>query len=177
MQLWRALFPAVELWEAEQDAHCVRRSRERGQLEGIHVVVGDQADRTVLTQWMRESGGGFDAIIDDGGHQNHQLLTSFDALWPHVRPGGLYFLEDLHVGRHQDGAGATRAPAVADVMQAWMRQLVQPAGARSGTAAAHPDDPHDGETDRDLNRDPAPALPSDVRFVACQAQACVVAKL
>jgi len=38
-------------------------------------------------------------IIDDGGHQNCQIWTSFLKLWPTVKPGGLYFIEDMQVAR------------------------------------------------------------------------------
>ena len=41
------------------------------------------------------SHGPFDVIIDDGSHvPSHQKLT-FQTLWPHLRPGGLYAVEDI----------------------------------------------------------------------------------
>ncbi len=39
--------------------------------------------------------GPIDILIDDGGHEMHQQITSFNYLFPHMRVGGLYFLEDL----------------------------------------------------------------------------------
>jgi hypothetical protein len=37
-----------------------------------------------------------DIIIDDGGHAMTQLITSFEVLYPYLKEGGLYLLEDLH---------------------------------------------------------------------------------
>jgi hypothetical protein len=55
----------------------------------ISTVVGDidayQPDRT------------FDIVIDDGSHRPDDITRTFDRLWPHVKPGGLYAIEDLEV--------------------------------------------------------------------------------
>lgn len=40
--------------------------------------------------------GAVDLVIDDASHQAVQQTISFAALWPHVAPGGLYVIEDLH---------------------------------------------------------------------------------
>jgi len=135
---------------------------------GVHVLVGDQADPPTLRRWARESGGGFDVIVDDGGHTNRQLLTSFQSLWPQLLPGGRYFMEDLHVGRHPIDGGGGSVPAVADVVQAWMRELAgretratPDAQKRWGAAfSSYPEYP----------------LPADAAWLACQPQACVLGK-
>eukprot|EP01034_Spumella_vulgaris_P037638 gene37638-46433_t len=58
----------------------------------------DQGDVKTVESWVVQSGGGFHAIIDDGGHQNNQIKTSFDILFEKaLLPGGLYFIEDLQV--------------------------------------------------------------------------------
>ncbi len=95
--LWKELFPRAELWEAEYDGECVQKSKAKKQLDGIHTLVGDQGDPSVLDQWIEESKGNFDVVIDDGGHTQCQIWTSFEKLWPTVKPGGLYFIEDLQV--------------------------------------------------------------------------------
>lgn len=97
--LYKLLFPEAELWEAEYSAECVRKFRAEGHLEGIHTVTGDQGNNTVLDSWIKETGGDFDVVIDDGGHQNCQIWNSFQKLWPSVKPGGLYFIEDMQVAQ------------------------------------------------------------------------------
>jgi len=54
-------------------------------------------------------GGYFDLIVDDGGHTMWQQQLTFAFLWPHVRPGGWYVIEDLHTSNYPD-YGAGHAP-------------------------------------------------------------------
>ena len=200
--LWRSLLKGRgELWEAEVDEGCVAQSRKRGLLDGIHTLTGDQADRPTLRRWVRESGGQFDVVIDDGGHTNRQILTSFEELWPHVRRGGFYFLEDLHIGRHPSGRSdepekaarlghAQGTPVVADVIQAWIEQLLvhvtSPRHRIVGSAAAYTDWYHEQAHSRGKynqssfvdarRRARKHPLPPGVAYITCQAQACVIAK-
>ena len=56
-----------------------------------HMYVGDQTDVAVLKKIGNaaiQNNGGFDVIIDDGGHlMNHQKVSLFN-LWRFVKPGG-----------------------------------------------------------------------------------------
>jgi len=38
----------------------------------------------------------FDIIIDDASHASYHQQNSFKVLFPSLRPGGLYIIEDLH---------------------------------------------------------------------------------
>ncbi|AKK30875.1 class I SAM-dependent methyltransferase [Mycobacterium sp. EPa45] len=60
----------------------------------LDVVQGDQGDEQFLDA-MATDIGPFDIVIDDGSHMSHHIIASFNALFPHVRPGGLYVIEDL----------------------------------------------------------------------------------
>jgi hypothetical protein len=58
---------------------------------------GAGADSTLLKEaespdWDRV---GWDLVIDDGSHVPRHQLVSFVALYPFVRPGGLYVIEDI----------------------------------------------------------------------------------
>lgn len=59
---------------------------------------GDQTDRTMWKCFLSNCGSDWDVILDDGGHCNDQIITSFEELWPYVKSGGLYIVEDLGVG-------------------------------------------------------------------------------
>ncbi|GIF16476.1 class I SAM-dependent methyltransferase [Actinoplanes teichomyceticus] len=58
------------------------------------IVRGDQSDTDDLDEVVRRHGP-FDIVIDDGSHRPEHVLASFNALFPHVKPDGLYVIEDL----------------------------------------------------------------------------------
>ena len=64
---------------------------------------GDQQNRTFLRDVLRKTGANFDIIIDDGGHGYEQQLVSFEVLFHHgLRPGGIYFIEDIETSYWTD---------------------------------------------------------------------------
>ena len=59
---------------------------------------GENGDQTCEVFWrcfIADYGKDFDIVIDDGGHFNDGIITSFNGLWPYVKPGGFYAVEDL----------------------------------------------------------------------------------
>jgi predicted O-methyltransferase YrrM len=61
----------------------------------VRLYRGRQADQDLLER-LAAAYGPFDVVIDDGSHKAWDQLVSLEALWPHVRPGGFYAIEDLH---------------------------------------------------------------------------------
>ncbi|MFI9379840.1 class I SAM-dependent methyltransferase [Kutzneria sp. NPDC052558] len=57
-------------------------------------VKADQNDPEQLREIV-ERYGPFDVIVDDGSHVNQHIHTSLRELFPHLRPGGVYVVEDL----------------------------------------------------------------------------------
>jgi len=153
-QLWKKLFPEAEIWEGEFDAACVEKvlNDESGALDGLNVVTGDQGNVTVLDKWIQKSGGDFDVVIDDGGHNNCEILTTFHKFWPLLKPGGLYFLEDLHVGNLP-----------------WYNKIESPL-CKLGTKTAEELLKKTVDNLLFARRDP------EVKFLTCQWQSCVLQK-
>lgn len=85
LRLWKRLFPEAEVVGVDIDPSV--------RVEGFSVVHVDQAERGAF-DWLDWA----DLVIDDGGHTMRQQVRTFDAVWPKVRPGGAYVIEDLHTG-------------------------------------------------------------------------------
>ena len=63
--------------------------------EDLKVHIGDQSDPGVLDRILAETGG-FEVVIDDGGHVGADQIASFEHLFPRLADGGVYICEDLH---------------------------------------------------------------------------------
>lgn len=165
-QLWKSfLTEQDEHWEAEYDAECVKMLQDRGKLKDVRVVTGDQGNATVLQSWIQQTGGQFDIIIDDGGHRNDHIYASFMNLWPQLKPGGLYFIEDLQVSRHPEFADATgHKNIMLDYIHSWVEQLV---------IMNWYDRPEWNEKKELIRGKP---LPAGISFITCFMKACVIAK-
>lgn len=61
----------------------------------FHFVLGDQGSVDDLRN-LAEQIGEVDVIIDDGSHLSEHQLLALDALWPCVKEGGIYVIEDIH---------------------------------------------------------------------------------
>lgn len=70
---------------------------ERGAQDTVHPWYGvNQADRERLTAIVTDEFAGtpLDLVIDDASHLYRESRASFEVLFPRLRPGGLYLLED-----------------------------------------------------------------------------------
>lgn len=136
-------------------------------MDGIHTLVGDQGDFDVLKNWIANSNGGFDVIIDDGSHANTHILSSFNLLFHEaLLPGGLYFIEDLHVGRLHGPDDRV----ISDIIQAWIDQLLVPnIYMQDSSLRGH-------EQNRAVKMRSKHPLPSTIKWIFCQYEACVIAK-
>lgn len=59
------------------------------------VYTGSQ-DNTNLLETINQEQGPFDIIIDDGSHRNDHQIKTFEYLFPLLKPGGTYIVEDTH---------------------------------------------------------------------------------
>jgi hypothetical protein len=77
----------------------------------LTTFVLDQGDPIALKAFVKEAGVGvFDIIIDDGSHAADHQQISFDTLFPHLKSGGIYIIEDLvanGIGDHSHRNNAT----------------------------------------------------------------------
>ena len=69
---------------------------ERGLRDRIRPTFGiDQADRDALAKVLADASiDELDLVVDDASHFYDETLASFNFLFPRVRPGGVYVIED-----------------------------------------------------------------------------------
>ncbi len=75
---------------------------------GINFRKGSQADPDFLCSVHNEFGD-FDIIIDDASHLSSLTIRSLEILWPMLRPGGIYAVEDTHMAYHSHYYGEHEA--------------------------------------------------------------------
>jgi hypothetical protein len=90
IKMWAEYFPRARIFGVDiNPASHLDTDR-------IVTFVADQGDPAQLRKVVEDAGSeDFDVIIDDGSHRaDHQQIT-FGVLFEHLRPGGMYFIEDL----------------------------------------------------------------------------------
>jgi predicted O-methyltransferase YrrM len=88
---WEAYFPnAEQIVGLDIKPECAKFTEGKRK-----VYIGSQTDRELL-QSISAKEGPFDIIIDDGGHTMKQQIVSFETLFPMLKDGGIYVIEDLH---------------------------------------------------------------------------------
>jgi len=86
--LWLDYFPNARITGVDIE------KRENPTHERYTFLQGDQMDKNFWRTFI-ENQPKIDILIDDGGHRNDQIETTYWCLWQHLKPGGLYCIEDL----------------------------------------------------------------------------------
>jgi demethylmacrocin O-methyltransferase len=103
LRMWRHYFPRGLVYGLDVfDKSALDRPR-------MKTVLGDQSDPVFLAELAGRIGP-FDIVVDDGSHLSSDVITSFTALFPHVRPGGLYVIEDLQTSYWPGWNGGSTDP-------------------------------------------------------------------
>jgi len=66
-------------------------------IPGAKIYQGAQDDETFLN-WLVEYDGQPDVFIDDASHVNPLTIRTFEIMFPLLKPGGIYIIEDIHTG-------------------------------------------------------------------------------
>lgn len=114
---------SVELAETRVEA-LDRYIAERGVQDVVRPFYGvDQADRERLGAIVTEefAGQAIDLVIDDASHLYGESRASFETLFPRLRPGGLYLLEDWR-SQHMLAAQLAAALETSDALRREIEQ-------------------------------------------------------
>lgn len=103
LRMWSDYFPNARIVGIDIDPVCQQAAGER-----IQVMLGAQDDTAFLRRTLEQVGEPPDIIIDDASHVNKLTIASFELLFPALRPGGWYIIEDTHVSYKKRWAGNRR---------------------------------------------------------------------
>jgi hypothetical protein len=76
----------------------------------VHLAVGDQSDPGFLAGVVATHGP-FDIVVDDGSHVPRHQIASLEALWPTMRSGSVYLVEDTHTNYWDNYEGGLAKPS------------------------------------------------------------------
>lgn len=60
------------------------------------ITMLDQGKKELWQNYFKEVTPSLDILVDDGGHEPHQMMTTLTEVWPKLNPGGLISIEDIH---------------------------------------------------------------------------------
>lgn len=141
LELWRKYFGEnATLFGIDIDPACASRVTAPSQ-----VRIGSQDDPKFLRSVIDEMGTP-DIILDDGSHIGRHQRASFDTLFPLLREGGLYLIEDLHTaysfvrwegGYRRKGTGIELVKDMIDDMHSWYHRKKIRTASRNQIGAIH----------------------------------------
>jgi hypothetical protein len=87
LRMWKKYFPFGNIFSIDiYDKSPLQEDR-------IKIFRGSQVDKAFLDEVVKEIGE-IDIIIDDGSHINEHVIETFKLLFPKLKDGGIYAIED-----------------------------------------------------------------------------------
>ncbi|EHQ27841.1 class I SAM-dependent methyltransferase [Mucilaginibacter paludis] len=100
LQMWKEYFgDKAKIYGIDINPNC-----KEVEEDNIQIFIGSQSDRTFLKKVKSEIPP-IDILIDDGGHTMLQQIVSFEELFDHIKPDGVYLCEDMHTSYWLDYGG------------------------------------------------------------------------
>lgn len=100
LRMWKAYFPFARIYSL--DIYNKKPQEERR----IKIYKGSQVDFNFLKSICDEVGE-FDLIVDDGSHINEHVIESFKFLFPKLKNGGIYVVEDTQTSYWSNYGGTS----------------------------------------------------------------------
>lgn len=88
LKMWEEYFKNADIWGLDINPESNKYYGER-----IRVITGSQIDKFAINNIAPNQN--FDIVIDDGSHLVDHIIESFNLIFPRVKSGGFYIIEDL----------------------------------------------------------------------------------
>ncbi len=116
LRMWKRYFPFGKIYSMDvYDKSFLQEKR-------IKIYKGSQVDKDFLDKVVSEIDG-LDVIIDDGSHINEHVIQTFNYLFPLLKDGGLYIIEDVQTSYWEFFGGDSRNLNNPKTMMAYFKSL------------------------------------------------------
>ena len=95
LKMWAEYAPKAWIIGIDNDPGVLNYIKSAWNYE---VLIGDAASAEFIQQ-VSDDIVSPDFIVDDGSHRYEDIVASFKLLYPKLKKGGYYFIEDLHAGQ------------------------------------------------------------------------------
>lgn len=116
LRMWKRYFPFGMITSI--DIHDKSALQERR----IKIYRGSQIDGPFLEE-VDQKEGPFDIIIDDGSHINEHVIETFKIMFPKLKDGGIYVVEDMQTSYWPDYGGDSDDLRKEDTMMNFFKAL------------------------------------------------------
>lgn len=100
LRMWKTFFPFAKIFSLDlYDKSFLQEKR-------IKIFKGSQIDLDFLEDVCAQAGV-FDLIVDDGSHINEHVIKSFEFLFPKLKKGGIYVIEDTQTSYWEKYGGSS----------------------------------------------------------------------
>lgn len=101
LKTWKEYYPNATVIGIDIMEKCYEYTNK---FKNIWVEIGSQNDEQFLKD-ICQKWGPFDMILDDGSHQNSDVIFSFNHLFESIKTGGLYVVEDCATSYWEEWGG------------------------------------------------------------------------
>lgn len=116
LRMWRDYFRHGQIYGIDLHDKSAQDSRR------IKTFRGSQDDPAFLLEVIQAIGHP-DIIVDDGSHECPRTLASFEILWPSLKPGGWYVIEDTRTS-YLEQYGGSRLKEDETTTMGWFKRLL-----------------------------------------------------
>jgi hypothetical protein len=101
LRMWKKYFPLAKIFSI--DIYDKSALQEKN----IKIFQGNQVDKDFLEYVCNEIGE-IDIVIDDGSHMNEHVIETFKILFPKLKDGGIYVVEDTQTSYWEHYGGDSK---------------------------------------------------------------------
>jgi len=95
IRCWCVYFPNAQVWGVDVKDFGINPAERSTYLSRFEFILGDITEETTQQKIRQSVGDNIDLIVDDGSHRSEDVWEAYDALWPLVKSGGYYVVEDM----------------------------------------------------------------------------------